>query len=130
MLRHVSIEKLRPAWDRWSHAYIIHEEDATVYAVVPGGNKELSGDNCILEFFSKKTRGSTSFVTYNFSAVLDVALYFSSKFCKAVDDHRLAEEDQLQVCSWSLQLFNFPKSVKLDSMPVKPGRATDTVRGQ
>lgn len=97
MLRRMSLQKLRPAWDRWSHCYPINESDATVYATVSRGTKEVSGDNCILDFFLKKSRGSSAVANYDFSLVLELQLGLSKSFCQAAAEHCLDEENGLQV---------------------------------
>lgn len=109
-LRRVSIERLRPMWDRWSHGYVINERDATMYATIPGnGHKKLSGDSCILEFFVKKTRRSAAVVEYNFSLIPELVLHFSNAFYERVVEYREAKESQLQVRSSHIQLYYFLK---------------------
>jgi len=110
-LRRTCIEKLRPMWDKWSHCYPIDEGDATVFADVPKGYKKLSGESCILEFFLKKTRGSTPIVEYNFALIPELVLHFSSAFYDEVASYREDKENQLQVCSSHVQLSHFPKPV-------------------
>ena len=96
-LRQMSLQKLCPVWDRWSRHYPINESDATVYATVSGGTKEVSGDNCILDFFLKKSCGSMAVANYDFLLVLELQLGLSKSFCTAAIEHCLDKENGLQV---------------------------------
>ena len=91
-LREKSLEKLHPAWDRWSHHYAIDANDVTVYAMVPGGHKKLFGSECILNLFLKKSCSSLAVANYNFSSVLELQLHFSGAFCNTVNLHHMDEE--------------------------------------
>ena len=92
------IEKLSPVWNRWSHSYLLNGEEVELYAHVPGGNKLVTGDRCIFEFFLKKSRSSTAAPKYDFSSVLEVLLQLSGSFYERVNEHRLMKESGLEVC--------------------------------
>lgn len=101
----MSIEVMRPTWDKWSHGYPICEEDGTMYAAVNRGHKKLSGDSCILELFLKKTRASAAInANYNYSLIPDIVLHFPSTFYEQVADYRETEANKLQVCNLHVQL--------------------------
>lgn len=92
------VEKLHPAWDRWSYCYTLIDKDTALYASVTGGAKVVTGDNCILEFFLKKSQHSAAAVpNYDFSSVLEISLHLSSAFCEVVNDHHLIEQNRLQM---------------------------------
>lgn len=77
-------------WDRWSHSYTLDDEDTKLYASVTRAHKAVTGDNCILEFFLKKSgRSSTAVPNYDFSLVLEISVHISGAFCELVDEHRL-----------------------------------------
>lgn len=102
-LRRTCVEKLLPAWNCWSYHYLLKEEDALLFANVPGGNKAVTGDRCIFDFFLKKSRGSTVVPNYDFSSVLEVLLHLSGAFCEKVNDHHLYKENNLPVCRFDNQ---------------------------
>lgn len=107
VLRQKCIENLRPAWDSWSYYYVLDEEDATLYATATGGHRAVVGDNCILELFLKKSRGSAAVLNYDFSSVGELSLHLSSAFCEAASDHRLIEQSKLQVSRSLISQFFF-----------------------
>lgn len=85
---------------------MLEEEDIGLYAVVKGGNKLVDGEQCIINFFSKKprSRAAAAIPTYDFSTVLEIMLRLSGNFCENVDQHRLIKENSLQVC-WLDAMF-------------------------
>jgi hypothetical protein len=94
-LRDACLEKLRPTWNRWSYQYAINEGDVTLHVTIPKGYKALFGNECILDLFVKKSRGSTAVANYDFSLVLEITLHLLHTFCEAVTEHRLVEESKL-----------------------------------